>query len=299
MEPIQIEAILAELSPAIHETIAGKIQRRACHGGCIHQTEIWSPAIGPTFFIKWGSFSRADMFQQEAVGLSALAATHTVRVPKVLLVFSRPDLDISALVLEAVEIGTPSRADWYKFGQQLAHLHQSTKAEQFGFAADNYLGSSTQRNGWYSDWIEFYAEQRLGYQVRWLRNQYPSARPIATRCERLIADLHDLLSESLEPPTLIHGDLWSGNVLFDKSGQGWLIDPAAYFGQREAEWGMIDLFGGFPSEFREGYSNIWPLKPGSQVRSPVYRLYHCINHWNLFGESYLSACDSELRKLGY
>lgn len=115
----------------------------------------------------------------------------------------------------------------------------------------------------------------------------------------MIADLGRLLETGLEPPTLLHGDLWSGNVLFDKQGRGVLIDPAAYYGHREAEWGMIELFGGFPNEFREGYFNIWPLKSNSQVRSPVYRLYHCLNHWNLFGEGYRSACDQELQKLGY
>jgi fructosamine-3-kinase len=299
MDSKQVEAIATELSAAINEPITGSMARRICHGGCIHQAEIWSPAIGPSFFIKWGDYSRADMFQQEAIGLTALASTHTVRVPKILLAFAREDIDLSALILEAIEVGSPSPSNWHEFGQQLARLHQSTHSTQFGFSADNYLGSAKQLNEWSTDWSEFYGTRRLGYQVRWLQSQYPSARNIAMRCERLIADLHKLLQEGLEPPALIHGDLWSGNVLFDQEGRGVLIDPAAYYGQREAEWGMIDLFGGFPKEFRVGYLNIWPMKSGSQARIPIYRLYHCINHWNLFGESYLSACDQELRQLGY
>ena len=299
MDIKHVKAITAEVSAAIKHTIAGSIQRYACQGGCIHRAEIWSPEIGPPFFIKWGSFARADMFQQEALGLNALASTHTVRVPEILLLYAREDLDLSALILEAIEVGSPHPAKWYDFGQQLARLHQSASASQFGFSSDNYLGASKQLNDWSTDWIEFYAANRLGFQVQRLQSQYPSARATISRCEHLIADLRKLLEAELEPPTLLHGDLWRGNVLFDKQGRGVLIDPAAYYGHREAEWGMIELFGGFPSEFREGYSNIWPLKSNSQVRSPVYRLYHCLNHWNLFGESYRSACDQELQKLGY
>jgi len=299
METTQIEAIVDALSASMRETISGPIDRRICHGGCIHRAEVWSPRIGPTFFIKWGDHAKLDMFRQEAVGLSALADTGTVRIPRVLFIFADEDIDLAALILEAIEVGSPIRSSWFDFGQQLAHLHQTATSTRFGFAADNYLGSANQLNGWSDQWIEFYATQRLGFQMRWLQSQYRSARSIVARCERLIADLNEILRDQLESPTLIHGDLWSGNVLFDREGRAYLIDPAVYYGQREAEWGMIDLFGGFPPEFREGYFDIWPLKSGYQVRISLYRLYHCINHGNLFGESYLSACDQELRKLGY
>lgn len=299
MDTKQIEAIVGALSESMQETIAGPIDRRICHGGCIHRAEVWYPEIGPAFFIKWGDYAKLDMFRQEAVGLSALADTGTVRIPRVLLFFWNEDLDTAALILEAVEAGVPTRWGWFEFGRQLAHLHQTATATRFGFAVDNYLGSAIQLNGWSEDWIEFYATRRLGFQIQWLKRQYRSAGSIVPRCERLIADLNQILRGHLEPPTLIHGDLWSGNVLFDRDGRACLIDPAAYYGQRETEWGMIDLFGGFPPEFREGYFDIWPLKSGYQVRIALYRLYHCINHWNLFGESYLSACDQELRKLGY
>jgi protein-ribulosamine 3-kinase len=299
MNPRRISAILNAASAAMGERTSGLVSRRACSGGCIHTAEIWRPTIGPRFFVKFGDASCVDMFRQESIGLAEIRATQTVRVPHTIALVDRSDLDLSALILEAIDVGSPSSKNWYEFGQSLARLHQIGRSSRFGFARDNYLGSASQPNGWDHNWIRFFAQQRLGFQVRWARAQYPAAKSILLRCERLIANLPSLLSQHLEPPTLIHGDLWSGNVIFAQSGEGVLIDPASYYGQREAEWGMIGLFGGFPATFCDGYADIWPLDKDHTFRVPIYRLYHWINHWNLFGDNYLGSCETELARLGY
>lgn len=299
MDERRISAILTDVSAAIGEKASGPVSRHVCTGGCIHSAEIWTPTVGPRFFIKYGDASRIDMFRQESIGLAEIRATQTIRVPHTIALVDRSDLDLSALILEAIEVGSPNSKNWYEFGQSLARLHQIGRSPQFGFASDNYLGSASQPNGWDHNWIRFFSQQRLGFQVRWARAQYPAAKSILLRCERLIAKLPSLLSSHLEPPTLIHGDLWNGNVIFAKSGEGVLIDPASYYGQREAEWGMIGLFGGFPATFCEGYADIWPLDEDYTFRSPIYRLYHWINHWNLFGDNYFGSCETELARLGY
>ncbi len=296
-----VDAVLSAISRACRVSLAGPVIRKRCPGGCIHQAEIWQPKRGPTFFIKSGPLTRADMFQKEAQGLRALALSRTIRTPGVLAEIELPDHDFAALVLEAIETCQPKFQDWRKFGSDLARLHQTATANRFGFDSNNYLGASPQINDWCVDWPTFFGEQRLHAQLRMAREKFgkTNSGSVTRRTERLIANLSQLLHKPPEPAVLLHGDLWSGNVLFDREGRAILIDPAPYYGDREAEWGMIELFGQFPGTFREGYQDTWPLLDGAEVRIGIYRLYHLLNHWNLFGNSYLLSCEDVLRELGY
>jgi fructosamine-3-kinase len=241
------------------------------------------------------------VFRKEAHGLRCLAFSKAVHTPDVVAEIDLPEEDLAALVLEVIETGQPNSAHWRRFGGELAMLHQTATSEQFGFDVNNYLGASPQRNDWNQDWATFFAEQRLHAQLKMACEQFGESVPqsIIRRTERLIANLSQVLNKSTEPAALLHGDLWSGNVLFDRAGHAYLIDPAPYYGDREAEWGMIELFGHFPATFLEGYQQTSPFSAGAEVRIAVYRLYHLLNHWNLFGSSYLPSCEGVLRELGY
>jgi len=277
----------------------GKMTRRVCSGGCIHSAEIWQFENDESFFIKSNHFDHLNMFRQEAVALDALRNSKVLRIPSVYALIEMPELNLSALVLEAISVSSPQPRQWFQFGQQLASLHLLNHETRYGWDTDNYLGATQQKNLWSTSWPEFFAQHRILFQVKLLQEHGRISRSLLTRFETLVADMPALLRGHSAAPSLLHGDLWSGNVLFDPQGCAVLIDPASYYGDREAEWGMIELFGGFPSSFREGYHSVYPLPEGWQVRSCIYRLYHLLNHWNLFGDSYLSACQQVLKEVGY
>lgn len=277
----------------------GKLTRRTCSGGCIHTAEIWQFESDEGFFIKSNHLGHLSLFQQEAIALEALRNTKVLRIPEIYSLIDAPELNRSALVLEAIPVSLPQPSHWFRFGQQLASLHLLSDENRYGWDTDSYLGATPQKNLWSFSWPEFFAQNRILFQVRLLQERGMISRSLLTRFETLVADMPELLLGYSAVSSLLHGDLWSGNVLFDQQGQAVLIDPASYFGDREAEWGMIELFGGFPVSFREGYDSVYPLPEGWQVRSPIYRLYHLLNHWNLFGDSYLSACHQVLQELGY
>ena len=160
---------------------------------------------------------------------------------------------------------------------------------------DNHIGSSIQVNRWTTNWVEFWAQHRLGFQLSLAqRNGYVTTE-FSKRCNRIISRLDTILKTDAEP-CLIHGDLWSGNFMVARDGEPVLIDPAAYFGSREAEFGMTTLFGGFGSKFYDAYNECWPLSDGWQERVDVYRLYHLMNHLNLFGHGYYAGCIEILKK---
>ena len=165
----------------------------------------------------------------------------------------------------------------------------------FGFEEDNYIGATPQPNAWTDDWVTFFAEQRLGFQLR-LAADNGFGGELARLGERLLSRLGELIDEPAEPACLLHGDLWGGNYLCDAEGQPVLIDPAAYYGRREAELAMTTLFGGFDSAFYGAYEEAWPLAPGSAERLEIYKLYHLLNHLNLFGGGYLGGCLGVLRR---
>ena len=284
-------------------------------GGCIHRTLMLELHDGSSVFLKSivGSLPTAgtgvDVFKREAEGLAALGEAGALRVPQVLGVENEVEDGVEAedgaedgagcsfLILEAIQPGRPKRSFFPDFGRRLANLHRKATAHQFGFAHDNYLGATAQPNPWTADWVDFWAEHRLGHQLRLARRRGFSDPELEVCAERLIDRLPELIGSVTEPPSLLHGDLWSGNFMVDAQGEPVLIDPAAYYGHREAELAMCHLFGGFERSFFEAYEDAWPLAPGAEQRLDLYQLYHLLNHLNLFGSGYRSQCLAILKRL--
>lgn len=247
-----------------------------------------------SLFVKTNTLSFRDAFETEADGLRALREVEAIRVPEPIAVESAEDSSI--MIVEAIPtLNAPVPAGFFgRFGHQLAELHRASMgkatASGFGYHRDNVLGAARQPNAWHHDWVEFFASERLGFQFNWAREQGLASSQLFDLISRLIDALPDLLSLASEEACLLHGDLWSGNYLCDDRGQPVIIDPAVYFGHREAEFGMIELFGGCPVDFYSAYREVLPWHEGYQRRFLIYKLYHLLNHLNLFGSSYESGC---------
>lgn len=257
------------------------VSRRApLSGGCVGRVERIDTTAGP-FVLKWMDNAPAGFFEAEAAGLEAIrAATAQLVVPRVIA--ASPD---AFLVLEFLP-PAPRGTDFDdRLGRALADLHLSAAA-QFGFDRDTFCGATRQPNTWHSSWIEFYANQRIGHQFALASSQGWLDASDGRRLERLIDRFGELLIEPAEGPALLHGDLWSGNQHVTAGGQPALLDPAAFFGHREAELALMTLFGGFSARVFDSYAEARPLEPGWSERQPLYQLYHLMNHLNLFGPGY-------------
>ncbi len=176
-------------------------------------------------------------------------------------------------------------------------LHQARRSTRYGFEHDNYLGASAQKNGWHASWLEFWRENRLGAQLSLWRRNAARGDELLTLGDRLLERLGLYLDGIQEPAVLLHGDLWPGNASADINGTPVIYDPASYYGHREAEFGMMRLFGGFGQRVEGAYEEVWPLEPGSDERIALYRLYHELNHLNLFGTGYYEQCVATMREL--
>jgi fructosamine-3-kinase len=238
------------------------------------------------------------MFETEAEGLRTLAAAQAIRVPRVLAVSAE------ALVLELIESAPRKREFAEDFGRRFATLHRH-RGKACGFPGDNFIGATPQPNRpldarWEdaapddgSGWPAFFLERRLRFQAR-LAEQRGDRGELAKLLDRAAARLAELLGAAVEAPSLLHGDLWGGNYLVDERGEACLIDPAVYFGHREADLAMTRLFGGFDRGFYAAYEEALPLAPGHADRLPIYQLYHVLNHFNLFGGAYFAQARSIL-----
>ena len=247
-------------------------------GGCINAGTVLTTGSGRTFFLKTNHQAPADMFEREAQGLQALAVEGGPRLPVPYLYGE------NYLLLEDLA-PAPRRVDyWPEFGRRLAALHRHT-SDRFGFPQDNYIGSTLQPNTPSADGYEFFADRRLLYMARLARQAGLLSQEQVRQVERLVARLPELVPE--QPASLIHGDLWSGNVITDSAGNPAIIDPAAHYGWAEAELAMTALFGSFPQVFFWSYEGARPLEPGYRDRFPIYNLYHLLNHLVLFGSGYL------------
>lgn len=247
-------------------------------GGCIHRC--YRVTIGgKPGFIKANEARFADAFAAEADGLEALRAAR-VRAPQALRHGTQGPY--AFLLLEFLDL--KGSGDWAALGRMLAQAHRQT-GPAFGWARDNYIGSTPQRNGWRDDWRTFFAERRLAPQLELGRS-----KGFAIDLGKAL----DALQSHRPQPSLLHGDLWSGNVAFTPDGAPVLFDPAVYYGDREADLAMTELFGGFPDEFYAAYEAAYPLEPGYSLRKHVYNLYHLLNHLNLFGGGYLGQVRSTL-----
>lgn len=278
MLPSAVEEILRE---RLNVTLRGVAP---LGGGCIsHASRIETG--DQTLFLKWSDGPPGDTFDAEARGLRVLAgASHPLRIPRVHLVHPRENSAPGVLVLEWVETGAMADGFWARFGAGLAALHRNT-ADQYGFEADNFIGRLPQTNGWQEEWPGFFHDRRLEPQVERLRRSGAWLERWDSGYQNLADRLGDVLPRSPEA-SLVHGDLWSGNFMVDASGTAALVDPAVYFGHREVDLAMTELFGGFDRSFYESYHDAWPLSPGYDSRRDVYNLYHLLNHVNHFGSAY-------------
>ncbi len=258
-------------------------------GGDISVVRRLTLRSGRSVVLKTHAAAPPSFFACEADGLAALRVPGGPRVPEVLL--SAP----AFLLLEDLRPSSSAADFWPVLGEQLAVLHQTPSA-QFGFAHDNFIGATPQPNPWTVNGHEFFAEQRLRFQAR--RALDAGRLPFAdlARVERLCAMLPERVP--VQPPALLHGDLWRGNVICDEEGQPVLIDPAAHWGWAEAEIGLTALFGGFPEVFYDAYTDANPLASGWRERLPIYNLYHLLNHLNLFGGGYVAQVRETLAGLG-
>ncbi|PKO17565.1 hypothetical protein CVU37_08755 [candidate division BRC1 bacterium HGW-BRC1-1] len=270
-------------------------------GGCINQSALLVFTHDFTAFLKWNPSAPPTMFQREADGLNALAATQTLRVPRV---FSWSDTSESGstpgfLMLEdlaTTDGNSTIRSDYdEELGKELAALH-ALPAPYFGFPHDNFIGSTPQPNHPRETWAEFFLQQRLHPMIQRLRGSGKISADQTIWASQCAEAATQHLREVTEGPVLVHGDLWAGNVMRDGSGRPALIDPACYYGHREVDLAMTELFGGFSSRFRAAYETAHPLKDGYPLRKEIYNLYHVLNHALLFGGSYWSQAESILNR---
>ena len=222
------------------------------------------------------------MLIAEAEGLRELASAHAVRIPEVYECGVSDDH--AFLAIERIEVASATAECEALLGEQLAAQHRVTKPA-FGWHRDNTIGRTPQRNAWCTDWVEFYRERRLRFQLD-LAYTNGFASLLEMRGERLLACLPALLAGHTPQPSLLHGDLWGGNWLAGAGGVPYLFDPAVYYGDREADLAMTHLFGGFGAAFYRAYESAWPLEAGHAMRRELYNLYHVLNHANLFAGGY-------------
>lgn len=271
-------AIAAHISAVTNVSFTIK-SRQSVNGGCINTSTILQ-GNASRYFVKLNQASRVAMFAAEAQGLKEITGTRTVRVPQPVC---WGEAEGSAyLVLEFLDLGHAGEPSMQTLGQQLARMHRTT-APHFGWRIDNTIGSTPQINTACSDWVEFWQRHRLGYQLTLAEGR--SKKSLQGKGQRLMADVGVFFANYLPTPALLHGDLWSGNAAAVQS-QPVIFDPAVYYGDREADIAMTELFGGFSPRFYQAYQEAWPLDSDYRARKTLYNLYHVLNHLNLFGGGY-------------
>ncbi|HLF38682.1 MAG TPA: fructosamine kinase family protein, partial [Burkholderiales bacterium] len=261
-------------------------------GGCINESHVIR-GQGRAFFVKLNAPARADMFAAEAEGLAEIARSNSVRVPHP--VCHGASANASWLVLEHLELRPGDDRSMAELGRNLARMHRVT-GERYGWHRDNTIGATPQVNTRHGDWIAFWHERRLGYQLQLAGSRGHSGRLIANG-ERLLGTLPSFFHGYTPPPSLLHGDLWSGNAGLEAGGDPVIYDPAVYYGDREADLAMTELFGGFPPSFYEAYGVEYPLDEGYPARKHLYNLYHVLNHLNLFGGGYGAKAERMIEQL--
>ena len=233
-------------------------------GGDINEAFRLTLDDGTSLFMKSNTPSLLPAFEAEEAGLHAIAATGAIGTVRVLGTGTDPD-GFSFLLQEFVTPGKKNRDYWERLGAELYAMHSAPlpagkEGDGFGFGADNFIGSRIQKNTWTDEWDQYLIEPKA--------------------------------------PSLIHGDLWAGNVMTGSDGRAWIIDPAAYYGHPEADLAMTELFGGFSPAFYDSYFACAKIEAGYQDRKDIYNLYHLLNHLNLFGVSYLSSVERIFRRYG-
>jgi fructosamine-3-kinase len=264
---------------------------RSVGGGCIN-TAYRLRGSARSYFVKLNAADRLSMFEAEAAGLEEMAATGSIRVPRPLCTGTAgPE---SYIVMEHIDLGGRRAGSAAQAGRQLAAMHRATR-QDYGWDRDNTIGSTPQPNGPEERWAEFWARHRLGFQLS-LAARNGFVGQLQAKGERLLEALPALMDHA-PVPSLLHGDLWAGNMAFDRNGHPVIFDPAVYYGDREADLAMTELFGGFGGDFYAAYREEWDLDFGYRERKVLYNLYHILNHLNLFGGGYLGQAQSMIDKL--
>jgi protein-ribulosamine 3-kinase len=281
------------------ETQLGKKLKQKLHirrvspisGGSINHAARVDTTFG-TFFLKANdAFQFPLMFDKEANGLKLLKSTNLFTIPEVILISEEEGL--SFLILRHIESKLMIKDFWERFGTSLAKLHRLT-SPRFGFNEDNYIGSLVQSNKEHNRWVDFFVEERLEKQLRLAINSGKLNNSDSDLFRRVFINYENMISN--EPPTMLHGDLWSGNFMTGTDGEPCLIDPAVYYGHREMDISMSKLFGGFDDKFYEAYNIEYTLALGFEERIDIHNLYPLLVHVNLFGGQYISQVRGILKK---
>lgn len=262
----------------------------AVSGGDTHSAYIIQ-GDAKRYFVKLREATGPEQLVHEAQGLTAIASTHTVRTPAVIChgIAHNDGTSYEYLVLQHLHFTQPEETGWETFAQNLAALHQTDQSAAFGWSHDNYIGLTPQVNQQDSCWATFFSQNRIGAMLEKLAHSGEKLTTIDT----FVEFTERYLQHHQPAPSLVHGDLWSGNIGFTCKGPV-MFDPAVYIGDRETDIAMTSLFGRLPATFYQHYENAYPLSDGYQQREPLYQLYHLLNHALLFGGHYLSAAKSAI-----
>ena len=285
------EAVETAISSVTGEQFAAS-SAQSLDGGCINEAYCLADGYR-RYFVKLNRAGLEDMFAAEEAGLAAIRETGAIRCPAPLCHGS--DGGRSWLVLEFIELSSPRRDSGAALGERLAALHRHTGAT-FGFHRDNFIGATPQPNRPEADWVRFWREQRLGVQLGLAAHNGAPGRLLDSG-RRLLDGLPAFFAGYRPVPSLLHGDLWGGNRGATTAGEPVIFDPAVYYGDREADLAMTELFGGFDERFYQSYRQSWPLDPGYETRKVLYNLYHILNHDNLFGGGYAARAQSMIDRL--
>lgn len=268
------------------------VEARPVGGGCINDA-VHLRGERHSYFVKQNQAQRLAMFEAEAAGLAAINASDSLRAPRAIA--WGIDGGKSWLALEYISFGRPSADTPALLGERLAAMHR-VSGRGFGWERDNTIGSTPQPNHWCADWVGFFAEHRLGFQLS-LATQNGAPGELLKAGDELLHQLPRFFEDYQPAPSLLHGDLWGGNWGADEQGEPVIFDPAVYFGDRESDLAMTELFGGFDERFYQAYDTVWALDEGYPERRSLYQLYHVLNHFNLFGGGYASQASSLVNSL--
>lgn len=240
---------------------------------------------GSIDLLKVNDDTPPDMFMKEAHGLEELKKAKAIRVPEVFM------FEENFILTEFISEAARCKDFYAEFGRSFALLHKYT-SDKPGFYEDNYIGSSVQVNSYRDSWKDFFIENRLLFQFKLAEKNGYALSELRSGMSKLLEKVPGILDDVKESPSLMHGDLWSGNYIADEKGRACLIDPAVYYGHREADVAMTRVFGTFDTRFYEAYKEEFPFEEGYAYRENLYKLYHILNHLNLFGRSYYTGAVS-------
>ncbi|MEB3358903.1 MAG: fructosamine kinase family protein [Synechococcales bacterium] len=281
--------IAAHISQATGNEFKGT-HHRPVGGGSVNHAYALSDGH-QAYFVKTNQANQLAMFEAEALGLEQMYATQTIRVPKPICWGTAGRS--AYIVLEWLDFGYGTHDAWSEMGRRLAAMHKVTSERGFGWDRDNTIGFIPQQNSWTADWVTFFRDRRIGFQLQLAQQKgghFPGGPELLQAIPALLADHHP-------EPSLVHGDLWSGNAAITQQGEPVILDPATYYGDREVDLAMSELFGSFPNDFYRAYDETYPIPTGYSRRKTLYNLYHILNHFNQFGGGYESQANRMIDKL--